>query len=82
MEKRVLTIDGLDYFWQDAVLYTKSTTKSAWDKLKTFDNDIVNVEPTNGEKLIVNTTKERLLVDVNGIIRMVMSKHEIVDMPK
>lgn len=82
MEKTVLTINGQDYFWQGAILYIKSTTKSAWEEIKTFDSDIINVEPSNNGQLIVNTTKEKLLVELNGVIKMVMSRHEIVDMPK
>lgn len=79
MDKTVLTINGQDYYWQGAVLYIKSTTKSAWEEIKTFDSDIISVEPSNNGKMIVNTAKEKLLVELNGVIKMVLSRHKIVD---
>lgn len=43
MMKTEVSINGQDYSWKGADLYSKSSTQPIWKKLKTYDSNIISI---------------------------------------
>lgn len=73
MMKTEVSINGQDYSWKGADLYSKSSTQPIWKKLKTYDSNIISISPSNNG-LQIETENEIMQTDVMGTTRMIISR--------
>ena len=67
MMQTELSINGQDYSWLGADLYTKSSTQPVWKRIKTYESDIVNVTTVPGKNRLQIVTKDvTFQTDLNG----------------
>ena len=75
MMKTEVSINGQDYSWKGADLYSKSSTQPIWKKLKTYDSNIISISPSNNG-LQIETENEIMQTDVMGTTRMIISRKQ------
>jgi hypothetical protein len=73
--KTEVSINGQDYSWQGADLYSKSSTKPIWKKIKSYESDIVSVSQCNNG-LQIETINDIMQTDLIGTIRIKTAKHK------
>jgi len=73
--KKELSINGQDYSWQGADLYSKSSTQPKWNKLKSYDSNIVSISSSN-IGLQIETENEIMETDILGTVRVKIPKQK------
>lgn len=78
--KKEFSINGQDYSWQGADLYTKPSTKTEWKKIKSYDSNIISISSCS-VGLEIETESEIFQADLIGTKRLIIT-HKTIDTSK